>query len=137
MNGRPRALLLCGGWEGHDPNRAADLAAERVLSDFDVVRSTELGDLCPQVLSNVDLLVPIWTYGELSPACEAALFDAVENGMGVLAWHGATSAFLACRRHKFLLGGQFVAHPGEQAVTYAVRFHDNDPLVAGLGEVTL
>jgi type 1 glutamine amidotransferase len=57
--------------------------------------------------------------------------------MGVLAWHGATSAFLACRRHKFLLGGQFVAHPGEQAVTYSVRFHDNDPLVAGLGDVTL
>jgi len=134
---KKRALLLHGGWPEHSPEQAAVFSAERLLADFDVVRSQSLEMLSDDVLSSFDLLVPIWTFGELREAEQAALFRAVSEGLGVVAWHGFASAFLACRAHKHLLGGQFVAHPGGNSITYDVRFHNNDPLVAGLVDFTV
>jgi uncharacterized protein len=68
---------------------------------------------------------------------EAALTSAVAGGMGLITWHGGASAFLTSRQHKHLIGGQFVGHPGGSTVTYDVRFHDNDPLVAGLADFAI
>ena len=134
---RKRALLLYGGWPEHSPQRAADFAVENVLGDFDVVRSEDLAVLCDEVLARFDLLVPVWTFGELAETQASALFRAVSRGLGLVAWHGFASAFLACRAHKHLLGGQFVAHPGGNSVTYDIHFHRNDPLVDGLNDFTL
>ena len=136
---RPRALLLYGGWDGHRPDQAADFAEQSVLrpAGFEVVRSRDLADLRPGVLAAFDLLVPIWTFGELSEAQERGLLDGVAAGTGLLAWHGWTSAFLGSRPHKFLTGGQFVHHPGGETVTYTVRFRGDHPLVAGLADVTV
>ena len=135
---RPRALLLHGGWEGHDPDRVADYAERHLLGGFEVVRSSDLAVLRADVLSGFDLLVPVWTFGEITEAQEADLLSSVVDGIGVLAWHGAASAFLASRPHKLLLGGQFVTHPGGTGVTYTVRFHrDADALVAGLDDLKL
>lgn len=132
-----RALLLHGGWEGHEPDRSAAFAEERLLGGFDVVRADDPGVLRPEVLCEFDVLLPVWTFGSLSVAQESALLDAVAAGMGVVAWHGAASAFLASRAHKHLLGGAFVAHPGDEGVTYTVRFSGDDPLVEGLGDLTV
>jgi type 1 glutamine amidotransferase len=60
----------------------------------------------------------------------------VAGGLGLLAWHGATSAFLESRPHKHLLGGQFVGHPGGADVEYTVHFRPG-PLTGGLADVTL
>lgn len=90
-----------------------------------------------EVLAGVDLLVLLWTFGEITPAQEEALVGAVHDGLGLLTWHGASSAFLASRGHKFLIGGQFMAHPGGESVTYTVNFLANDPLVEGLSDVTV
>ena len=59
-------LLLYGGWPEHSPDCAADFAVENVLGDFDVVRSEDLAVLCDEVLARFDLLVPVWTFGELA-----------------------------------------------------------------------
>lgn len=132
-----RALVLHGGWEGHQPDLFSDFAIQKLLGDHEVIRSTDLEMLCPEVLENIDLLLPIWTFGVLSEAQEQALLNAVANGMGVVAWHGATSAFLSSRPHKFLLGGQFVAHPGGEDTAYTVRFLGNDPLVEDLADISV
>ena len=134
---KKRALLLHGGWQEHFPAEVADFAAQRVLFDFEVVRSQDLEMLRDDVLPEFDLLVPVWTFGDLNEAQQAALFSAVSAGLGVVAWHGFASAFLACRAHKHLLGGQFVAHPGGDSVNYDVRFHRNDSLVEGLEDFTV
>jgi len=107
------------------------------LAGFDVVRSDDLGLLRREVLADFDLLVPVWTFGRITQQQETHLLDAVADGMGLVAWHGNTSAFLESRPHKFLLGGQFVGHPGGNGITYTVQFHDNDPLVAGLDSLTV
>jgi type 1 glutamine amidotransferase len=134
---RKRALVLFGGWEEHKPELAAEFAAQRVLEDFDVTLSSDLSTLGSEVLAGIDLLVLLWTFGDITPMQEEALVGAVEDGLGLLTWHGTSSAFLASRRHKFLIGGQFMAHPGGQNVTYTVNFGADDPLVEGLADVTV
>lgn len=130
-------MILYGGWEEHKPELLADFAAQSVLADFDVSRSQDLAMLDTEVLAGIDLLVLLWTFGEITSAQEEALLGAVHDGLGLLTWHGATSAFLASRGHKFLIGGQFMAHPGGENVTYDVDFLANDPLVEGLPDVTV
>jgi hypothetical protein len=134
---RKRVLLLYGGWRGHSPKRIANFIEKRLLADYEVVRSDNLRVLSEDVLAGHDLLVPLWTFGKITKKQEGHLLNAVANGMGLLALHGNTSAFLESRPHKFMLGGQFVGHPGGNLVTYTVRFHANDPLVDGLDEITI
>jgi len=50
------------------------------------------------------------------------MINTVSEGLGFVSWHGNTSAFLESRLHKFLLGGQFVAHPGGDSTEYTVNF---------------
>lgn len=134
---RKRALLLYGGWEGHRPETFADFAEERLLCDFDVVRSQDLEMLRYEALREFDLVLPIWTFGELSEEQLQGLLQAMREGLGMVAWHGNASAFLERRAHKLLLGGQFVGHPGGSEIEYQVHFLANDPLVEGLEDVTV
>jgi type 1 glutamine amidotransferase len=131
-----KALLLYGGWEGHFPETIAAFAKERLLTGFEVTESQDLAVLDPATLASFDLLVLIWTFGELTEEQEAALCNAVRDGMGLVAWHGAASSFHASRPYKHLLGGQFVAHPGGNAVPYHVKFND-DPLTRGLEDFSI
>lgn len=130
-----RALLLYGGWDGHQPELFADFAEDFLLDNFEVVRSQDLDMLNPDTLASFDLLVPIWTFGEINENHEEALLNAIANGLGMVSWHGMASAFLGNRAHKFLLGGQFVAHPGGTEITYSVRFVGNDPMTTGLNDM--
>lgn len=131
----PRVLMLYGGWEGHQPEIFAEMAKTTLLSEFDVTASQDLSLLRTEVLEEYDLLVPIWTFGELDDDQVSSLLLAVENGLGIVCWHGAASSFLNSRSHKFLLGGQFVGHPGDDQISYTVRFLGNDPLVDGLEDM--
>jgi type 1 glutamine amidotransferase len=115
----------------------ADFAEHRLLEGFDVVRSTDLAALEAATLAGFDLLVPIWTFGDLTADQEGALVDSVAEGMGLVSWHGATSAFRSSRRYRFLLGGEFVDHPGGPSVTYDVTFRGGGELVAGLDDLTV
>jgi hypothetical protein len=130
-----RALIIYGGWEGHTPERFADFAHEQLLVGYDVTRSQDLDLLRYENLSQFDLLLPIWTFGDLTEAQEAGLLKASTEGLGVVAWHGATNSFLKSRQHKFWLGGQFVSHRGGDETEYDVHFVGNDPLITGLEDV--
>ena len=77
-------------------------------------------------------IIPVWTFGDLSEGQSFSLLDAVKNGMGIIAWHGAASAFLGNREYKHMLGGQFVDHPGGDTVAYTVTFLDHDSSSQGL-----
>jgi hypothetical protein len=135
--GHSRCLVVSGGWPGHDPEGAARFTCDRLLDGFEVVHARDLDVLHPDVLAGFDLLLPIWTFGELTDEAERALATAVEAGLGVVAWHGHASAFLGSRLHKWLIGGQFVGHPGGSSVRYRVEFRDDHPLARGLGSVSI
>lgn len=129
-----RIMILAGGWPGHNPDEIADYLESFMRSGHEVMRASDLNVLRPEVLSTVDILVLVWTYGEITDEQIQALMQAVQSGMGLMAWHGSTSAFLANRPYKFLLGGQWVDHPGGDHVAYSVNF-SNDPLTKGLADI--
>ena len=132
-----RILILYGGWKGHQPTKMLNFIVETFLNEHTVIKSDNLNTLNPEALKNIDLIFPIWTYSELTNSQENALDQAIQNGMGVIAIHGITSAFQSSRLFKFIIGGQFVAHPRGLEATYEVCFTNNDPLVDGLSNFTI
>ncbi|MDB5848381.1 MAG: ThuA protein [Rhodoferax sp.] len=123
-----KVLLLSGGWPGHYPEPIADFATEHLLADFEVTRSTDLEDLATLNLRDYDLIIPNWTQGKLSKTQETALVSAVEQGVGLAAWHGAADAFNDNHMFHFVLGGQFICHPGD-FMEYRVKFKNTDDAI--------
>jgi type 1 glutamine amidotransferase len=132
---RPRAAIVAGGWRGHRPHAAAALlerALESLGFDVDVERSLRFFD-DHQHLAAVDVVVPLWTMGRLAPRRAAALGDAVAAGTGLAGFHGTADAFRGATDYQYLLGGQFVAHPGGDGVDYRVAISgEMHPVTMGL-----
>ena len=91
-----RVLVLHGGWPGHRPAEVAAWASASPFADMDVVLDDDLAALEPSNLAGFDLLCLLWTYGEVTPAQERALLDAVTDVLGVLVVDVRLSAFLSC-----------------------------------------
>ena len=127
-------MILEGGWQDHNLERVGDFLETCLSSDYRVSRSSDLNILRPDILSSVDVLIMLWTFGEITDEQTHTLINAVQGGMGLMAWHGAASAFLSNRPYKFLLGGQFVDHPGGDNVAYRVNFSD-DALTDGIADI--
>lgn len=130
-----RALIFHGGWSGHYPAEFAALAREHLSSTgYEVKVHDSLSVLDDAAaLLDFDLIVPIWTMGELTDGQERNLMAAVEAGTGLAGWHGGMGdAFRSNLSYKLMVGGQFVAHPGNFR-TYQVRFTAlADPITEGL-----
>lgn len=132
-----RALVLYGGWQGHDPVGSAGLASRLLESagiDVELSDSLERLDDAP-ALKEFDLIVPVWTMGELTRERERNLLSAVEAGTGLAGWHGGMGdAFRSSLDYKMMVGGQFVSHPGNVR-SYRVRITDSsDPITRGLSD---
>ena len=130
---KKKALIFQGGWPGHYPEVICKFALEHWLGDYDVDVIDDLEPLATLRLLDYDLIVPIWTVGKLTINQEIALITAIEHGVGLATWHGTADAFNDNHLFKFVLGGQFICHPGD-FVDYTVDFAPGeDPLTAGLG----
>lgn len=135
-----KALFIYGGWEGHQPKETSEIFI-RILSDenFDVEVSTTLNTLLnPDKLKEKNLIVINWTMGELTQEMEQNLLNAVKEGTGFGGWHGgAGDAFRSNCGYQFMVGGQFVAHPGG-IVEYEINIIKNeDPIVKGISDFKL
>ncbi|HEX7000456.1 MAG TPA: ThuA domain-containing protein [Trueperaceae bacterium] len=135
-----RALVFQGGWQGHDPAGSAALAVRSLEPEgFAVDVSATLEVLHDAgALAAYDLIVPVWTMGELSAEGERNLMRVVEAGTGLAGWHGGMGdAFRASLGYKMMVGGQFVAHPGD-ITRYTVRITaGDDPITQGLDDFEL
>jgi type 1 glutamine amidotransferase len=135
-----RALMVVGGWEGHEPRKCAEIFAGILRTDgFDVtIRNTLDAYLDEATMRATDLIVPIWTMGELGKEQEKGLLAAIAAGTGVAGWHGGMAdAFRQSTEYQFMVGGQWVAHPGN-VIDYTVQItnHD-DPITAGLNDFAM
>jgi uncharacterized protein len=131
------ALIVWGGWDGHEPQQVAGILAKALQENgFDVEISDTLDSLKDQAkLEALDLVVPIWTMGSILPEQLNPLLAAVLNGTGIAGVHGGMAdAFRNETEYQFMVGGQWVAHPGGE-VDYEVNIaaHD-DPITAGLSD---
>ena len=84
-------------------------------------------------LRGFDLIVPVWTMGTITNDQEKGLLDAVRSGIGLGGWHGCMAdSFRNNTEYQFMVGGQWVAHPGN-IISYRVNIIDQeDPITANI-----
>ena len=131
-----KALIVWGGWDGHEPEQVAGiLAGELRKEKVKVTVSNTLDTLADKkAMRGVDLVVPCWTAGELTGEPAAGLLEAVEKkGVGIAGVHGGMGdSFRNNPGYQFMVGGQFVAHPGG-IIDYTVTITDpRHPVTRGL-----
>jgi type 1 glutamine amidotransferase len=132
-----QALFVAGGWEGHTPIESANLFAALLRAEgYETEISTSLDVyLDADKLRGLDLIIPTWTMGKLSREQAAGLLAAVESGVGVGGWHGTMGdSFRENTDYQFMVGGQWVAHPGN-IIDYTVNISPVDhPITRGIGD---
>jgi type 1 glutamine amidotransferase len=130
------ALIVWGGWDGHEPKPVSEILAEALRkNNFDVEVSDTLDAFKDQAkLEALDLVVPIWTMGSINGEQLNPLLKAVHNGTGIAGCHGGMGdAFRNETEYQYMVGGQWVAHPGGDGVTYDVNITQPDnPIVKGI-----
>jgi type 1 glutamine amidotransferase len=129
------ALIVWGGWEGHEPKQCVDIFAPWLESQgFKVEISHTLDSyLDYEKLKTLDLIVHVFTMATITPEQEKGLLEAVTSGVGLAGWHGGLAdSFRSNTEYQFMVGGQWVAHPGG-VIDYDVDItKPNDPIVKGL-----
>ena len=130
-----RALIVWGGWEGHEPEPVAGLFREILHGEgFETVVSNDLDAF--REAREFDLVVPVITMAKITPEQRDPVFRAVsEGGTGLAGCHGGMcDAFREDAEWQFMTGGQWVAHPGDNGVQYTIVFCQgvNHPITEGL-----
>jgi len=132
-----KAMITWGGWEGHEPSQCAELFAALLRSEeYDVeVYDTLDIYLDADKMPGYDLIVPIWTMSAISKEQEKGLLDTIKTGVGLAGWHGGMAdSFRNNVDYQWMVGGQWVAHPGN-IIDYEVNIVDRiDPITAGLSD---
>jgi len=135
-----KALVVWGGWDGHEPKQCVDIFAPWLRGEgFDVTVSDTLDAyLDASLMGSLSLIVPVWTMGTITREQEQALLGTVEKGCGIAGWHGGMGdSFRQSTDYQYMVGGQWVAHPGG-IVDYRVNITKrSDPVMAGLSDFAM
>jgi type 1 glutamine amidotransferase len=135
-----QALIVWGGWDGHEPQNIAALFEEILIAEgFDVEVADTLDAFADQEkVFSKDLLVPVWTMGEISGAQIGPVLKAVaEHGIGLAGCHGGMcDAFRNNTEWQFLTGSQFVSHPGNDGTRYPIVINRevSSPITDGIAD---
>ncbi len=130
-------LVVWGGWNGHEPEKCVKIFAPWMESLGASVRVSNTLDsyLDKEAMQSLDLVVQVYTMGTITKEQEKGLLDAVKNGIGLAGWHGGLGdSFRQNTEYQFMVGGQWVAHPGG-VIDYTVQIIDHqDPVTRGLSD---
>lgn len=135
-----KALMVWGGWDGHEPKKCVDVF-EPILKEegFDVTVSDSMEPYTDaEYMSQLSLVVPCWTMGQIEGEQEKGLLAAIKGGVGIAGWHGGMAdAFRNNTEYQFMVGGQWVAHP-DGIIDYTVNITDHDdPITRGLEDFAM
>ena len=135
-----KALIVTGGWKGHEPYKAGQIFNEFLISaGYETNISTNLDVyLNIEELKSMNLIVPVWTMGEISKNQEKNLLQAVASGVGIAGWHGCMGdSFRQSTDYQFMIGGQWVAHPGG-IINYDVKItNTTDQITKGISNFSI
>ncbi|SDO20528.1 hypothetical protein SAMN04515671_0136 [Nakamurella panacisegetis] len=137
---RRRALIVRGGWPGHRPTEMTDLIIPFLeRSEFEVTVSESLQVYAdPEAMTGLDLIVQCWTLDEIDRPALTGLIRAVSAGTGFAGWHGGIAdSFRNSTHYLQMVGGQFVAHPGNFVDHEVVITQPDHPIVEGLSTIRL
>lgn len=129
-----KALIVWGGWLGHEPEKCAGIVANMLEGNgFEVQVASTTRAFADPGLSDLSLIVPIYTMSKIEKDECANLTAAVQSGVGLAGFHGGMcDAFRDAVDYQFMTGGQWVAHPGN-IIDFRVNVtRPDDPVMAGL-----
>ncbi|MDR1301950.1 MAG: ThuA domain-containing protein [Treponema sp.] len=132
-----KVLLLCGGWDGHEPNLISQRFTQFLESQGFQVTVEDTLDVLEdkERLMALDLFIPVWSMGpELPRLYFEPLLEAIGSGVGLAGCHGGMcDAFRSNVAWQFLTGGNWVAHPGCDGTPYQVNIKSSsNPLTEGI-----
>ena len=118
-------------------SKSSRLCCERPRFEVEISDSLD-AYLDAEKMGNYDLISQSVTMSSITPEQSKRLLKAVENGTGFGGWHGGMAdAFRENVDYQFMVGGQWVAHPGN-IVDYTVNITSHgDPITAGLGDFAM
>ena len=130
-----KALIVQGGWSGHEPEQGAKIVAGMLEAEgFSVRIEGSTAAFADPAIAELSLIVPIYTMSRIEPAEARNLSQAVQGGVGLGGYHGGMGdAFRDSVEYQFMVGGQWVAHPGN-IIDYRVDVvRPEDPVMVGIG----
>ena len=138
-----RALISRDGAnpDFHDPVKTTDRFARLLEKNgfgvdvFDDFKCFE----DPAYIREHDLIVLSWTIADDRAENIGNIVRAVEDGVGLAGCHGGLcDAFRMNTDWQYVTGGQWVAHPGNDGVTYGVEIcGGKNPVTEGVRDFTL
>ncbi len=148
------ALVVRGGWDGHQPVEATDLFIPYLEEQGYQVRVEDSPKIYADAtyLAGVDLIVQCMTMSTIEKDEFEGLRAAVEAGTGLAGWHGGIAdSYRNTSDYLTLIGGQFGCHPGKHASERIGEQSDNyvpyrvnmlpaaaeHPITAGIGDFDL
>lgn len=111
-----RALVVRGGWDGHQPVEATDMFLPFLREHGFEVRIEDSPAVYADAgyMAGVDLVVQCMTMSTIEREQFEGLRAAVENGTGLTGWHGGIAdSYRAESDYLTLIGGHFGCHPGK------------------------
>ena len=130
-NGR-KALIVWGGWDGHEPKQVADVFERELKAHGFEVEVADTLDAFKDgdKLKSLSLIVPIWTMSTITGEQLNPVLEAVKGGVGLAGCHGGMcDAFRESTEWQWMTGGQWVAHPGDDGTDYTVRITQPDHFI--------
>ncbi|MFD2794996.1 ThuA domain-containing protein [Promicromonospora vindobonensis] len=149
------ALIVRGGWDGHQPVETTDSFLPFLREHgYDVrVEGTTAVYADVDYLAGVDVVVQTTTMSTIEGEELRGLVSAVRNGTGLAGWHGGIAdSYRSSSDYLQLVGGQFACHPpkaapdhlaGEAADNFVRHTIDivperaDHPIVAGITDFEL
>ena len=128
------ALIVWGGWSGHEPEQCAAVISEMLEAEgFKTYVENATEAFADPGIAEMSLIVPIVTMSKIEKEEVDNLTRAVRGGVGLAGYHGGMGdAFRDSVDYQFMVGGQWVAHPGN-IIDYEVEVtRSEDPIMAGL-----
>jgi type 1 glutamine amidotransferase len=139
MEGK-HVLIVYGGWKGHQPEVfAKKMAAWLKAQNAHVILSESTASYTDMELMQAqDLIIQHITMSQMSARESKGLRDAIARGVGLAGCHGGLGdSFRNDTEYQYMVGGQFVKHPGGQ-IDYEVSISDtNDPITQGIDDFSL
>lgn len=128
------ALIVWGGWSGHQPEQCSGIVAAMLEEDgFRVYVENSTEAFADPAIAQMSLVVPICTMSKIEKEELDNLSRAVKGGVGLAGFHGGMGdAFREAVEYQFMCGGQWVAHPGN-VIDYEVNVtKPDDPIMRGI-----
>ena len=121
---QPSALIVWGGWDGHEPQQVAEIFDKALTQHGFAVTVADTLDAFRDAdkLKSLSLIVPVWTMGEIDKDQLNPVLEAVKGGVGLAGCHGGMcDSFRNATEWQWMTGGQWVSHPGNDGTQYTVR----------------